>query len=147
MNLDEKLTRLRKKKGLTQSELAEHMKVSRQAVSRWEVGAAAPTTENLKSLSELYGVSLEYLLNDKEEEYIEKSVLLGEKTENIPKTPNEKRYIKAAELILFTALVLALAVFITVTASKSGQEENLQIEEMEVISTDDISKESFGFDW
>ena len=64
MKLDEKLVTLRKKKGLTQLELAEMMNVSRQAVSRWEVGAAAPSTENLKYLGTLYNVPLEYLLND-----------------------------------------------------------------------------------
>lgn len=45
-------------------ELAEKLNVSRQAISRWEVGAAVPTTDNLKVLSELYGVSVDYLLND-----------------------------------------------------------------------------------
>lgn len=70
MNLDlpTKLASLRKKKGLTQLELAEKLNVSRQAISRWEVGAAVPSTDNLKILSELYGVSVDYLLNDKADE-------------------------------------------------------------------------------
>ena len=38
MNLPEKLTYLRKEKGLTQASLAETLNVSRQAISRWEVG-------------------------------------------------------------------------------------------------------------
>lgn len=147
MNLDEKLTRLRKEKGLTQLELAEHMKVSRQAVSRWEVGAAAPTTENLKSLSELYGVSLEYLLNDKEEPDTKDSVPPQEKVQDAPKKPDGKEYVKAAGLILLAAVILALAVLIVVTHSKGNQEENLQMEAMEVINTDDISKEEFDFAW
>lgn len=44
--------------------LAEMMNVSRQAISRWEVGAAVPSTDNLKFLGNLYGVPLEYLLHD-----------------------------------------------------------------------------------
>lgn len=64
MKLNEKLAHLRKKKGLSQLKLAEKMNVSRQAISRWEVGAAAPSTENLKYLGFLYDVPLEYLLND-----------------------------------------------------------------------------------
>ncbi len=44
--------------------LAEMMNVSRQAVSKWEVGSAVPSTDNLKYLGQLYGVSLEYLLQD-----------------------------------------------------------------------------------
>ncbi len=67
MKLEEKLTSLRKEKGLTQLELAEAVHVSRQAVSRWEVGTAIPTTENLAALSQLYGVTVDDLLNDREE--------------------------------------------------------------------------------
>lgn len=64
MKLEEKLVALRKEKGLSQLKLAEMMNVSRQAISRWEVGAAAPSTENLKYLGALYHVPLEYLLNE-----------------------------------------------------------------------------------
>lgn len=64
MSLPEKLASLRKQKGLTQQNLAETLNVSRQAVSRWEVGAAVPTTDNLRVLSELYSVSVDYLLSD-----------------------------------------------------------------------------------
>ena len=64
MTLEEKLVSLRKEKGLSQLKLAEMMHVSRQAVSRWEVGTAVPSTDNLKYLGRLYDVPLEYLLHD-----------------------------------------------------------------------------------
>lgn len=64
--LTEKLMTLRKEKGLSQSELAERLNVSRQAVSRWETGDAAPGIENLKALRDLYGVTIDYLLSDEE---------------------------------------------------------------------------------
>lgn len=64
MSLSTKLVSLRKQKGLTQMELAEKLNVSRQAISRWEVGAAVPSTDNLKFLGDLYGVSVDYLLDD-----------------------------------------------------------------------------------
>lgn len=67
MKLEEKLTGLRREKGLTQLELAEAVHVTRQAVSRWEVGASVPTTENLAALSRLYGVSVDELLSDRRE--------------------------------------------------------------------------------
>lgn len=67
MKLDEKLVRLRKEKGLTQLELAEAVKVSRQAVSKWEAGGAVPSTDNLKGLSDLFGVPVDFLLNDEDE--------------------------------------------------------------------------------
>lgn len=61
MGLDERLYQLRKQKGLTQADVAEKLGISRQAVSRWEIGAAIPTLENIKILSELFDVSVEYL--------------------------------------------------------------------------------------
>ncbi len=67
MVMQEKLVQLRKEKGLTQIELAEALDVSRQAVSKWESGGALPATENLIFLSKLYGVTIDYLVNDEGE--------------------------------------------------------------------------------
>ena len=72
MTTAEKLVRLRKEKGLSQLQLAEEINVSRQAISRWEVGLAVPSREKLKALSELYHVSMDYLLSDKEAEDVQK---------------------------------------------------------------------------
>lgn len=70
MELKEKLVDLRKKKGLSQAELAEAINVSRQAISRWEVGSAIPSADNLMWLSKFYGVSIDELMgvdtNDKQ---------------------------------------------------------------------------------
>ena len=56
------LYELRAKHGLSQDELAEKIFVTRQAVSRWETGETVPSTETLKLLSRLYGVSINTLL-------------------------------------------------------------------------------------
>lgn len=64
MKLDEKLVSLRKEKGLTQLKVAEELDISRQAISRWESGVAMPSTENLRRISELYRVPLDYLINE-----------------------------------------------------------------------------------
>lgn len=64
MNLAEKLTLLRKQKGLTQMDLAERLKVSRQAISRWEVGVTVPRIDILIVLSDLYGTTVDYLVKD-----------------------------------------------------------------------------------
>ena len=63
MELKDKLIKLRKEKRRSQIEVAEALNVSRQAISRWETGAAAPSTEKLIELSRLYGVSLDELVN------------------------------------------------------------------------------------
>ena len=70
MNLNEKLSALRKSKGLTQQEIAEALNVSRQAVSRWEVGTAAPSLDNLACLSRLYGVPLDDFIKDETAEKV-----------------------------------------------------------------------------
>ena len=62
MNTENNLAQARRQKGLSQWDVAEALDVSRQAVSRWETGAAAPTTDNLIRLSQLYGVSLDALI-------------------------------------------------------------------------------------
>ncbi|MBQ7776114.1 MAG: pyridoxamine 5'-phosphate oxidase family protein [Lachnospiraceae bacterium] len=64
MTTGEKLAVLRKKKELTQEQLAEILNVSRQSVSRWEMDAAFPETEKLIKLSKLMECSIDYLLND-----------------------------------------------------------------------------------
>lgn len=64
MEYRKKLICLRKKRGLTQQELAEAVNVSRQAISKWELGAAQPSTENFRGLSMFYGVPVDVLLND-----------------------------------------------------------------------------------
>lgn len=86
MSLSTKLVTLRKQKGLTQMDLAEKLQVSRQAISRWEVGAAVPSTENLKVLGDSYGVSVDYLLNDSIREISDCDRLEQPKTENPPQT-------------------------------------------------------------
>ena len=56
---------LRRRAGLTQAALAEKLDVTNKAVSKWENGKAKPTTNMLRKLSALYGVSVEQLLEDR----------------------------------------------------------------------------------
>ena len=59
------ITELRKQKGLTQKNLAELLKVTDKAVSRWETGKGLPETSLLKPLSDILGVSVSELLSGK----------------------------------------------------------------------------------
>ena len=68
MKLHDKIYELRKKEGLSQEALAEKLGVSRQSVSKWETGEATPEVSKLLSLSKLFGVTTDYLLNDEMEE-------------------------------------------------------------------------------
>lgn len=67
MTFGEKLQDLRRKAGLSQDALAERLDVSRQAVSKWERDDTMPETEKVVRIAQLFGVSLDYLLMDREE--------------------------------------------------------------------------------
>ena len=66
--LSEKIAGLRRREGWSQEELAERLGVSRQSVSKWESGAAQPDVERVLALSDVFGVSTDYLLRDGVEE-------------------------------------------------------------------------------
>lgn len=68
MILSEKIIMLRKKYGWSQEELAERLDISRQSVSKWESGASIPDLERIVGMSQLFGVTTDYLLKDEMEE-------------------------------------------------------------------------------
>ena len=68
MILADKIIMLRKKKGWSQEELAYKMNVSRQAVSKWESDQSIPDIEKIVQLSELFGVTTDYLLKGETEQ-------------------------------------------------------------------------------
>lgn len=68
MKIAEKIMLCRKALGISQEELAALLNISRQAVSRWETGAAMPDTEKIIQLSRVFRVSTDYLLLDDMEE-------------------------------------------------------------------------------
>ncbi len=82
MKFHDKLIKLRKSKGISQEELAEMMDVSRQAISRWELGNTLPDVPNLLRISEIFDVSADYLIrNDYEADnntFVNKSIKTSE---------------------------------------------------------------------
>ena len=62
MNISNRIIRLRKQKGWSQEELAEKLDVSRQSVSKWESSASVPDLTRILQMSELFGVTTDYLL-------------------------------------------------------------------------------------
>ncbi|WP_347354027.1 helix-turn-helix domain-containing protein [Acetoanaerobium noterae] len=73
MILADKIILLRKKSGWSQEELAEKLNVSRQSISKWEGAQSVPGMDKILQLSEIFGVSTDYLLKDsiELEEYVE----------------------------------------------------------------------------
>ncbi|MCB6992673.1 helix-turn-helix transcriptional regulator [bacterium 210820-DFI.6.37] len=64
MNLSAQLKKYRKKSNLTQNELAEYLNVSRQSVSKWETGKSYPDLDTLLTISKLYKIPINKLMED-----------------------------------------------------------------------------------
>lgn len=64
MKLGKRLSALRRQHGMTQQDLADHLGISRQAVSRWEMMLSEPSTENLLKIKALFHIPLDALLED-----------------------------------------------------------------------------------
>ncbi|MDE6722607.1 MAG: helix-turn-helix domain-containing protein [Eubacterium sp.] len=99
MNIEtaKRLFEYRKANGFSQEELAEKIGVSRQAISKWERSESSPDTDNLIALANLYGITIDELLNGTdapkkitEEEQKEQPEDKQPETENRYYTNNEK---------------------------------------------------------
>ena len=151
-NLPAKLVSLRKQKGITQMELAEKLNVSRQAISRWEVGAAVPTTDNLKVLSELYGVSVDYLLNDAAENASKQNEAKQDQsaasgTKEKKGFRNRRRlYIGAAIGLVAIIFMLAVTAIATAKNSKGEQSQVMPITDLTVAEETDYTTYTFSFE-
>lgn len=105
--LGARLQALRRQAHLSQQELAERLHVSRQSISKWELGTAKPDLDNMIRLSELFGVSLDELVLGKTQNRQEIPQNSAQPVENA-KTKRRKRM----RLCLFAGvlcLVLAVA--------------------------------------
>lgn len=67
MKFGEKLQSLRKSRGMSQEQLASQVNVSRQAISKWELGESNPDIEYIIQISNIFNVTTDYLLKDEEE--------------------------------------------------------------------------------
>ena len=102
MEFHEKLQELRKKRGLTQEELAESLYVSRTAVSKWESGRGYPSIDSLKEISKYFSVSIDDLLSG------ETLIDIAEKENESNMQSMRKLLFGLADLCSFLLIVLPL---------------------------------------
>ena len=138
MELKEKLVALRKEKGLTQLAVAERLGVSRQAISRWESGMALPSTDNLKCLGALYGVPVDYLIN----EATERPVSEGD-NKKIEDQQRRKRLLRGIVAIISVILIEAVFFYIVVPF-REKKTETIPIEDLQMEKDDSYPSESFS---
>ena len=80
MKFEDKLIKLRKKESLSQEALAEKLDVTRQTISKWELGQTKPDVEKLAQIAKLFNVSVNELVSDDElkEEVVNKAPIKKE---------------------------------------------------------------------
>ena len=123
MEFNEKLQELRKIKGLTQEELAEHLHVSRTAISKWESGRGYPNIDSLKAISKFYGVTLDELLSGDE--------LLTIAEEDTKRTENRYRDLVFGVLGISVSMLLFLPFF--------GQNGNGAVQSVSVLALTNVA--------
>lgn len=103
MKLNEKIFENRKKLGLSQEDLANKLDVSRQTVSKWEVGNATPELEKIIKLSEIFDISVDELVKDEV---------------NVNETENANISLKKIHIMfkIIIALVIIILIFIVAKA-------------------------------
>ncbi len=128
MEFNNKLYELRKQKGFSQEELANRLNVSRQTVSKWEVGDSTPDMEKLIAISDLFGISLDELVLDKAPEPVPEvqpakpdiySEIKADIKANVLTDSNRKKIkkgLKIAGIILGAILAIDIISFVVYTA-------------------------------
>lgn len=106
MNLNEKIYQLRKTSDMSQEQLAESINVSRQSISKWEVGESNPDIDKIIILSKIFNVPTDYLL-------------LDDFTENEKPTELPKKHISKLMAICLGATLLLIGVIIGYKIDKS----------------------------
>ena len=151
MELSQKLKELRKKQGLTQLELAERLFVSRQAISGWEAGTSRPSTENLQSLSRLFNIPLETLLDDTAEA---EPAAAPEKLPAEEQAKEDKGQGKARRYKAIVLVIVLLAILLTTAVlahRRTAQEKmgamtfsEMECDDFDFAGAESVPMEGFG---
>ena len=114
MEFNNKLYELRKQKGFSQEELAGRLNVSRQTVSKWEIGESTPDMEKLVAISDLFEISLDELVKGEEpetadsSEQIVRSELYSDIKEHVLTEDNKQKAKKSLKVFGLIAGILIL---------------------------------------
>ena len=119
MNLADRIQQLRKRKGISQEELADRIGVSRQAVSKWESGQTSPDLEKIVLLSEFFEVTTDYLLKGVSPAQaqtvptqIEPAQTGPDQTASVQSAPGAQIFIIAGSALNLIGLIAAASAFL-----------------------------------
>lgn len=130
MKISEKIIQLRKKNNWSQEALANELNVSRQTVSKWEIGQTVPDTSNLTKIAKVFQISVNDLLEDTSDLSEEKNETSKDKTNNDNIQSKKNRIII---LILSITLVLAILGIAAISINKLFNKATNQTEPKSII--------------
>ena len=136
MEIGKKIIELRKKNGLSQEELAEKVGVSRQTISKWELGETSPDLKQGKGLSKIFNVSLDELVDNDIKD------ILVERTSNTEKLAGLiLKLIKFVVIFVIVAPILYIMLYIVVRNIRESNKGNL----MDVTITCTLHDEKYSY--
>ena len=121
MKFEEKLIKLRKENALSQEDLAEKLNVTRQTISKWELGQTKPDSQKIMELAKIFNVSTDDLLNEQED--------FSSNEEPIKEQTNYNR--NNIIIIVLIAILVVLAIGITIKIVKYYHDREDQEKAME----------------
>lgn len=101
MDLADRIQQLRKKNDLSQEQLADKLGISRQSISKWESKQSMPEIDRIVQLSEIFGVTTDYLLKDLD---CSENPVISTKDEKSNSSNNKLRLIIATIFIAFSII-------------------------------------------
>ncbi len=131
MTTGEKIAKLRKQAGYSQETFSEKLGISRQAVSKWENGTAAPTNDNMQQIARLFGVSMSALLDDEDINFTPIDDEAAEKLSEEIGTVAVNTKANKISLVFLTAAVIILAIASIVQSATIGRLKE-KVESLEI---------------
>ena len=109
MKFNEKLINLRKKAGLSQEELGYKLNVTRQTVSKWELGQTTPEMDKLIEISKIFNISVDELINESETKNDSNSNPIIE-DKPIEKTNNKEKTVRTIVIGVLIVVILLIVI-------------------------------------
>ena len=118
MNIGNKISELRKKKNMTQEELAEKLNVARQTISKWECNETSPSLEDASKLAKILGVSLNELVGEEN--------ILEEKMSNVERLAGIIiKILKIIGVLIIIYLIFLIGAILAFTVFKKNTSEEV----------------------
>lgn len=122
MEIGNKILEFRKSLGLSQEELAEKVGVSRQTISKWELGETSPDITQAKELSKIFNISIDELVNNDRKDIIIEKVSNTEKLAGL--IIKILKFIGIAFIVFFVIEIIAFILFAFVKTEPIAQAVN-----------------------